>query len=185
MTVANYDRQELKALRLAGVPVVELMARYGVSESTIRTRLHRMGVKLPPEINAARSSATMRAWRSDPANEAKRHAHAAAQWTAERKAAQGDTGRQALARRVAWCPAAYRRAYDHLLKSKRLLAADARRIIEADIAADLARETARRVELGSVAQIERAMAARCGGGRRTGSPLRLAQIDPFAGSVHA
>lgn len=55
MTVKSYDREALKAARLAGATVAELMVTYDCTESLIRTRLHRMGVKLPAEVTLDRS----------------------------------------------------------------------------------------------------------------------------------
>ncbi|MBV8971313.1 MAG: hypothetical protein JO290_03365 [Sphingomonadaceae bacterium] len=168
------ERAELRAMRMNGMMIKDIAKALGRRPDCVRTCLHRMGIKLPAAIVAERAGDNIRRWRADPANEAKRLGHAQAQWTAERRARLGRMGRASIAQRLAWCPPDRVPEYHRLVRSKRMPAAEARRLIEADIAR-LAALRAQEIGRGFAA---RAVEQRRGGGRAARpAPLRVAEQD--------
>jgi len=128
----------------------DIAAALGRSESTITRRCQMLGVEFSRELSDANRRATMIARWQTPEYRADISAKASASWTDERRATMRARSLAAKERgatfppknkRLDWCPAEYRDDY-HLLTRSKMTAAEAREIIEAQMARDAKRKMA-------------------------------------------
>jgi hypothetical protein len=99
-----------------------------------------------PEARAKISAAMKRHWND--ADARARHEAAIAAWLQRPETAQiyQTAGREAAARRLSWCPPAYRDLYQYLRRGKEIPAAQARAMTEAQITADIKAAQAGRLD---------------------------------------
>jgi transcriptional regulator with XRE-family HTH domain len=152
--------ETLKAMIAAGCTQLQVAERLGRTEEAVATRCRVLGAH-NPEAARANSAAGVRAVRADPVRGAQIRRKIGAAYDPDRRAAAADRMRQVNARRQyaplpqerkeriragatkfhrrkwAWLPDAYREQYRRI--AKKTCAAEARRLILEQIAADEAR----------------------------------------------